>query len=250
MKKYILVIVILICSGWVAAQSSKSSSKGDGGRRLLFGVSVGPTVDWFAPSTNALIRKAPKAGLIAGVNVDVNLVPKDVLYFSTGVFARYLQGDVSFLNEYRFYINDFLIDETKKTTRTYQTTYLTIPTGIKFRTTPSNGCVFLGKLGLYHNFKLAGKQFDTFFISGEDTDYSITTKKLSNKDAASFAESAYAGLGFEYVFLKNLRIFANLDYGCQFNYFKPKQNKVTSNVSDAQFKAIIHSMHITVGVMF
>ena len=244
MKKYIFIIVILICSGWVAAQSSKSSSKGDGGRRLLFGVSVGPTVDWFAPTTNALTRKAPKAGLIAGVNVDVNLVPKDVLYFSTGVFARYLQGNVSFLNEYD------IINGITKTVRTYQTTYLTIPTGIKFRTTPSGGCVFLGKLGFYHNFKLTGKQFDTFLLPGEDTDYSITTKKQSNKDAASFAESAYAGLGFEYVFLKNLRVFANLDYGCQFNYFKPKQNKATSNVSDAQFKAIIHSLHITVGVMF
>jgi hypothetical protein len=191
--------------------------------------------------------KKAKAGLIAGVIVDVNLVPKDILYFTTGVLARYLQGDVSFDNNYQFDFKNVSVNDTVNTIRTYQTTYLTIPTGIKFRTIPLNNCVFVGKLGLYHNFRVAGKQFDNFSLSGEDDEYSITSKKKNNKDAALFAESGYVGLGFEYVFQKNLRVFANLDYSCQFNYFN---SKAASNVSKARFKSIVHSLHITLGVLF
>ena len=247
MKRYIFILAILFCCGWVAAQKPSkketSSNKEEGSHKALYGIYLGPTIDWFAPTSNALNYKTAKAGLIAGAIVDVNLVPKDILYFTTGVLARYIQGDVSFDNQYNLNNNDTIVT----TVRTYQTTYLTIPTGVKFRTNPLNNCIFLGKLGLYHNFKLAGKQFDNFSLSGEDDEYYITTKKKNNEDAALFAESGYVGLGFEYVFQKNLRVFANLDYSCQFNYFN---SKAMSNISNARFKTIVHSLHITFGVLF
>jgi len=250
MKRYIFILVILFCCIWVAAQKPSkketSSNKEEGSHKALYGIYLGPTVDWFSPTSNALNSKSAKAGIIAGLIVDVNLVPKDILYFTTGVLARYLQGDVSFDNNYQFDFKNVSVNDTVNTIRNYQTTYLTIPTGIKFRTIPLNNCVFVGKLGLYHNFRIAGKQFDSFSISG-DNDYAITTKKVKNEDAALFAESGYLGLGFEYVFLKNLRVFANLDYSCQFNYFN---SKATSNVSNARFKTIVHSLHITLGVLF
>ena len=251
MKRYIFVLVMLFCCAGVAAQKSPKKekdpySKEEGSHKALFGVYFGPTVDWFAPTTNALKNKAPKAGLIAGAIVDVNLVPKDILYFTTGVLARYLQGDVSFLNNYQFDFKNVSVNDTVNAVRTYQTTYITIPTGVKFRTIPLNNCVFVGKLGLYHNFRIAGKQFDSFSISGDNA-YAITTKKAKNGDAALFAESAYVGLGFEYVFQPNLRVFANFDYSCQFNYFN---SKATSNISTARFKTIVHSLHITLGVLF
>ena len=111
-------------------------------------------------------------------------------------------------------------------------------------------CVFLGKLGLYHNFRVDGDQSDNFLLHEEDKDkspkYYITTKE-KNKDAALFAESGYLGLGFEYAIGKS-RIFVDVDYCCQFNYFK---SNVKSNVEGSQrFKTIVHSLHVIFGFLF
>jgi hypothetical protein len=250
MKKCILIIVILVCCGWVAAQCSKSSSSNEGGnRKSLFGITCGPTIDWFVPTSKPLNYKQEKAGFITGIVADFNVASKEFLYFSTGLMIRYLQGEVALTKQYNFNINEFEINDTINTTRNYQTTYLTIPTGIKLRFTASDKLVFLGKFGLYHNFRIAGKQYDSFSLSGDDDDYSITTKKKYNKDASLFAESGYAGLGLEYIFQNSLRIFINFDYSCQFNYFKFKDISISED-SSARFKAIIHSMHINLGILF
>jgi hypothetical protein len=92
---------------------------------------------------------------------------------------------------------------------------------------------------------VGGNRFDNFTFPGEN--YFITTEKEKNNHAALFAESAYAGLGFEYLFKNNLRVFSTLDYSCQFNYFN---SNAISNVNDARFKTIIHSLHIVFGFMF
>ena len=220
-------------------------------RPLYFGISVGPTIDWFAPTTKdfELVRERAKAGFIAGINIDVNVTKGRFLYFSTGLLVRYLQGELAFENRYTF--NEFIGMDTSlviPTVRTYKASYLVIPTGIKFRTPPSRGCVFVGKLGLYHGFKLGGDRFDNFSFSNEDPEFFITTKRVKNNHAALFAETGYAGIGFEYIFKSNIRVFLNTDYGCQFNYFS---STTKSNVvPDARFRTIVHSAHIVFGVLF
>jgi len=257
MKRLFFFIVILSCCSFVFAQqqtsnnNKKSDNKtSDENNQLFFGVNVGPTVDWFAPTTKdfELTREKTKVGFIAGVSIDVNLTKGRFFYFSSGLFVRYLQGELAFENRYT--LNNFFFMDTSlviPTVRTYQTMYLTIPTGIKFRTRPSRGCVFVGKLGLYHNFRVGGEQFDSFSSPGEDPDFFITTKKVRNSDAALFAETGYVGLGFEYILRDNIRVFINTDYSCQFNYFSPK---VKNNVADARFRSIVHSLHIVFGVLF
>jgi len=251
MKRSIFFVIALCCLGFVYAQKDKNSGAANQENRpLYFGVSVGPTVDWFAPTTKdfELVRERAKAGFIAGINVDVNLTKGRWLYFSTGLFVRYLQGELAFQNQYIF--NKFImVTDTLvlPTVRTYQASYLVIPTGIKFRTPPSRGCVFVGKVGLYHQFKLGGDKFDNFSLP-EIPGYFITTERVKNNDAALFAETGYAGIGFEYVFKSNIRVFMNADYSCQFNYFSSKA--VSNVVADARFRAIVHSLHVTFGVLF
>jgi hypothetical protein len=191
------------------------------------------------PTSDNLTREAVKVGFIAGVNVDVSLTPQNFLYFSTGLSAKYLQGDFRLMHKY-----GSPIDSTVSTVRTYRTMYLTIPTGIKFRTPPSKNCVFTGQLGLYHNFRIGGKQFDNFVQSPE---FFTTTQKIKNQDAALFAEAGYFGIGFEYEFAPNIRVFSNANYSCQFNYFSIK---ATNNITNEQFKSIVHSMHIVFGILF
>jgi hypothetical protein len=208
-------------------------------KTVYYGATFGPTVDWFSPTSDSLTRSAVKGGFIGGATVDIDVSKEKFLYVSTGLFVRYLQGEVSFANQY--FVHD--VPSIENAVRTYKTTYLTLPTGIKFRTNPSKNCVFLGKIGLYHNFKIEGSQFDNFEL---DDEYLVMTKKIKNKDAALFAEAGYAGLGFEYVLGAN-RVFATVDYSCQFNYFS---SKAKSNISNARFRSIVHSLQISFGFLF
>jgi hypothetical protein len=251
MKRYFFFIGILFCSAFAVAHpptlnNSAFQPSNNENRSVFFGLSFGPTIDWFAPTIDELTRKKAKGGVIGGINVDVSLTKSRMLYFSTGLHFRYLQGELLLTHQYEFVgmIDSVLALDA---VRTYQTMYLTIPTGIKFRTTPSRGCVFMGKLGLYHNFKVGGDQFDSFTLPGVPEKYNVTTNKEKNNDAALFAESGYIGLGFEYVFKNSTRVFANVDYSCQFNYFS---STAKSNVTDARFRTIIHSLHIVFGFMF
>jgi len=209
-------------------------------RAVYFGLFFGPTIDWLSPTTDQIERENATGGVIAGALVEPSLIKERFLYFSTGVVVRYLKGKVNFDNQYM--VNGSLT-EVKKAIRDYETAYLTLPTGVKFKTNPVKNCVFTGFIGLYHSFKITGKQFDSFEL---DKVYDISTHKENNTDVALFAESVYAGLGFEYVIGKS-RAFANLEYSCQLNYFNAT---ATSNLSNERFRGIVHSMHIVFGFLF
>ena len=217
-------------------------------KMVYTGLTFGPTIDWFVPTTKEfrLERNKTKGGFLAGINVDVNLTPKRFLYFSTGLLCKFLQSEHSFEHQFSAPFNE------QTTVRTHQTFYLMLPTGIKFRTAPHKNCIVSGQLGLYHNFRIGGKQFDTFTYSMEAVDepnfnYFVTTDVVKNKDAALFAEATYIGMGFEYEFAPKIRAFTNINYSCQFGYFS---SKAINNVANAQFKSMVHSLHITVGLVF
>jgi hypothetical protein len=217
-------------------------------KTVFTGVTFGPTVDWFVPTTTEFDfqREKIKGGFIAGINVDICVVPQRYLYVSTGLLCRYLQGELAFDNLYSIPMDSSIASTIiqRHTTRIYQTMYLTLPTGIKFRTPPTKNCIITGQLGLYHNFRISGKQFDSFV---QAPGFFTTTEKIKNKDAALFAEAAYCGIGFEYEFAPKIRAFTNLNYSCQFGYFR---STAINNVSGAQFKAIVHSLHFVFGIAF
>jgi len=245
MKRFFFFIGILFCCSLMIAQqeTSNDSKIPNDSKRVLFGVSAGPTVDWFEPTSKGIARVKSKAGFMTGINVDVNLTQGSFFYFSTGTLFRYLQGDLMFNYEHKHF-------GVVTVERTYQTMYLTVPTGVTFRISTSKQCIIIGKLGLYHNFKVGGERFDSFTLPGEDPVepyFYVTTKKEKNEHAALFAESAYAGLGFEYMFKNNLRVFTTLDYSCQFNYFN---SNARSEIYNPQFKTLIHSFNIVFGFMF
>jgi hypothetical protein len=246
---FLLSAFCFLSTGTLFAQKVPVENTPIGNKNCFVELYFGPTIDWFAPTTNEfeLKREKAKAGLVVGCNVDINLTPQKMLYFSTGVLFKYLQGELSFANQYTVTFLDTTF--IRPTVRTYQTMYLIFPTGVKFRTIPSKNCVFAGKLGLYHGFKVGGNQVDNFTFPGQDLnpEYYLTTNREKNKDASLFAESGYFGLGFEYVFAHNIRVNANLEYCCQFNYFN---SNAINNVANAKYKSVIHSLHITFGVLF
>ena len=245
MKKLFLLITILICGGILFAQKEKkltSTTVDNESRNIYVGLCFGPTVDWFLPTTQAFTGKSVKAGFITGVLVEPALVTERFLYLSTGVLVRYLMGEASFWNHYK--INN--LPFSTFATRHYETTYLTLPTIAKFRTVPLKNCVFSAKIGLYHNFKIDGNQYDSFVLNEKENEFFTTTKKKKNLDAALFTETGCIGVGFEYTIGKS-RAFANFDYNCQFGYFNPNAK---SNISEDRFKTIVHSLQIILGFMF
>lgn len=255
MKKLIVILFTLFIGILVSAQTQTKPTESkplypthNENRKVLFGVSFGPTFDWFAASTEGVVRKSAKAGFRAGIPVDINLTKEKNIYFSTGVFVRYLQSELTFDHRYDFHLLDTSL--VLGTNRTFQSTYLVIPTALKLRTSPSKNCVFTGNVGLYHAFAVGGHQFDNFKFPDDnvlDPTYSITTDKKSNKDAALFSESAFFGLGFEYLLNHGTRVFAFVDYTCQFNYFS---KKAITNVTNQRFKGVVHSLEIKVGFAF
>jgi hypothetical protein len=251
MKKILFAITFLCCYLFAVAHQPGSTHivplpKSNENRSVFFGLSFGPTADWFSPINNKPTSRIAKGGFITGLNVDVRLTKNKIVFFTTGLHFKYLQGELQFNEKYTFkFISDsaFIIP----TTRSYQTMYLTIPTGIKFRTPPMDGCVFLGKLGFAHHFKISGNQYDRFLLPEPSTNYNVITDKIKNKDAALFAESGFVGIGFEYVFKNSTRAFINVDYNCQFNYFSANAR---NSITDTRFKAVIHSLQIVLGFMF
>jgi len=249
MKRLFFCLVFFVSNALVLANQPvlnhlPTPPANNANNNLFFGLYFGPTVDWLVPTSGQLERDAAKGGVIGGVNIDISLDKKKYLFFSTGLCFRYLQGAVSFENQYDI-LNTILV---RSTVRYYEIMYLSIPTGVKFRSSPMNGCVFVGKLGLLHNFKIGGKQFDSFFLPQMlDKKYLVTTEKGVNNDIALFAESGFLGFGFEYAFKNHTRVAASIDYSCQFNYFSPKAK---SNISEAKFKGVVHSLHIVLGFLF
>jgi len=251
-SSHLLIILLLFCfSAFLPSDSmaQKSSSGCDKEKPILFGIYMGPTVDWFSPNTTKITRDKVKGGVMAGIALDISVVKERYLFFSTGLLIRYLQGNLTFMNHHDIPLTkDTTYSLVLPTVRNYQTTYLTVPTGVKFRTPPMRGCVFLGKLGFYHNFKVGGRQVDNFTLPGGDPRFFVSTESIPIKDAALFAESGYLGIGFEYIFKNSNRVFTNVDYSCQFNYFKADAK---NNITDpTKFRAVVHSLHIVFGVMF
>jgi len=236
----LLIFALLSVSAQKCHQKNNSADK-----KVCFGLYFGPTIDWFAPTTKALERDVAKVGFLGGVTVDVGVTQNKIIYVSTGLLVRYLQAGLAFTTQYPIF--DSLL--VTPTVRTYQTFYLTIPTGVKFKTNIANRCAFLGKVGLYHNFKLGGMQFDNFKLDHRfsSDQYLVATQKDKNQDAALFAESGYLGFGFEFLFDNNTGIAVNADYCCQFNYFKAKAKNTYTN---ERFKTVVHSLNITVGFVF
>jgi hypothetical protein len=248
MKKLLFAIPFLCCSLFVVANPHSSINaallpEGSENRSVFFGLSFGPTVDWFSPTHIKKTPKIAKGGFITGINIEARLTSNKIIYFSSGLLFKYLQGELKFDNHYPIFPDSTLIP----TIRSYQTMYLTIPTGITFRTPPMEGCVFLGKVGLAHNFKVGGNQYDRFSFPEPYSEYNVMIDYPKNSDASLFAESGFLGLGFEYVFKNSTRVFINVDYNCQFNYFSADAR---DKITDTRFKAVIHSLQIVLGFMF
>lgn len=215
-------------------------------KRVLVSVFAGPTLDWVQPSTVEYELNTPSLGARVGIPLEIDLNKEAHYYLATGVYLKWDQTSLRFPESYSI-LN---VVDTVTTNRYYSSFYLTIPTGIKIKTSTFKKSVFGLNLGLYHSFFISGKSYDSFKLDGlsslEPDYYSVTTSEIENKYCAMFKESVYGGIGYEYMIKPNLRAYIYANYVLTFtNFFNPN---LFNSINQQKEQAITQSVELIVGI--
>lgn len=212
----------------------------DFGKRAALGVLFGSGVDWLNPKADSMQRAGTVANLKYGVTLDINFTTKNNYYFSTGVFFNHSGGKLRF----NTYLEDSLTVVT--TDRKFRTVYVTIPTGIKLKTPSIKNFVVVANFGLYHSFRINSNYFDDYSLDGT---LNKSEKHVYKSETAFFRESAYIGLGLEYVIKSDFRVFFYATYVHGFlNYFNPKNSH--NLIYGSKDKATLSGVELQIGITF
>ena len=213
MRKCFLFFLLLLASLSIFAQE-KPSRKGkkphisqtnnlpERPRMLIGTISVAPTCEWLMPLSDCIESYSPKMGTRYGITLDINISQKnrsDNFYFMVGAMAKNSHYNIVSTEEYTIQDSSYICNAQQH----FSAMHLVIPTGIRFRTTPKNSCVFAGNIGLYNQLYLTGKRYDEFVF---DENYILKTKETNNTDFVRISESIFAGVGFEYIIPSTIKL--------------------------------------------
>ncbi len=219
-------------------------------RILVTTVTFGPTVDWFTPTTENMVKTGASVGFRGGIGFDIDVKKNQKLFVTTGIMVRYLNSGVDTQEKYN--INDTMV--TYNVTRSLSNLSIVIPTGVKLKTLPRNNCVFAGSFGFYHGFTVRGRTSDDIeLLEGTDGDgnpieFDIETTSMPHDEGSLYSFTPYAGMGFEYQLKNGQRASIYAQYAPQVsNYFTKKAVSINGNSRE---KALIHSLEIMLGFSF
>ncbi len=256
--KYSKILMIALCLGYLlplSAQRNDRSRAYDAyevvyikdsgyGARVNFGLAFAPTFDWMYTSTEGYARDGVAVGMRYGVPLNINLTRGKNYYVSTGVFLEHVGGKLSL----RDHVVLPEVGETDNTEihRTYRNMYLTIPVGITLKTKSLHNFFICGNAGLYNSVLLSAHNIDACLLGGE----MWSREKQKYSESATFKESVYAGLGFEYSVTSEMRAGIMVNYVHTFtNYFRGRGNAYNS-VLEVDPKAHIGYVEIELHVNF
>lgn len=254
MKKSVVFLLLLLASTVLFAQE-KPSRKGrkttsentnnlpERPPKLIVNLTAAPTCEWLMPLSDGFEAESPKLGARYGFVFDVNISEKhrsDHFYFMIGVMAKNSQYTLFSSERYTIQDSARIYDARLH----YTAMHLVIPTGIRLRTTPKNGYVFAGNIGLYNQLFLFGERYDEFAF---DENYTLKTNPTSTKDFPRISEAIFAGLGFEYAFHRHCRLSFYVNYVCT---VPPFFNKSAQNFEGNLKKAFSHSVEFSLGIGF
>lgn len=227
-------------------------------RRVVASITFGPSINWMnwknhKAAPEGYERTSPgsiKLGLRYGVNLDIDLTMKKNFYVTTGVLIEHTGGSLSFRE--RLYLID--TDIIRNIDRGYKSIYFTIPTAITFRTPSFSHFIICGNIGLYHSFNLYARYQSGFQIDPTANDIDkesinhVTTDWAKDNEVALFKESAFAGIGIEYVIRKNLKGKFYINYAQSLNNYFSKNAK--NSLTGTQEKASIGTVEFLLGLSF
>ena len=188
--------------------------KGEGAA-INFGLSVAPTFCWMYPTSEGYSRDGAVMGMRYGIPLNINLTHRKSYYVCTGVYVEQIGGKLCYRNGVS--IPEVGISENSEVHTAFHPMYLTVPLGITLKTRSMNNFFLCGNAGVYNSLLLKVNTIDSYVLGSE----MWTRSKKTYKDASTFKEAFFAGLGFEYSVTPTMRAGLMANYVQTFtNFFK------------------------------
>ncbi len=261
MKKIALLLAITLCANYAVSQN-----------KFRFGLKLGPAFNWMKPDD---VKKFENGGTTLGFNwgLKAEYALSDNFSFYSGLELNHEKGKVSFTNKTYYYMTgnyDFI--ETKEengthvpedTTgyllqlknRTYKSTYVTLPIGIKMKTNEIGYMTYFGEFGLNLAFRTGTKVTDEVdYLGNNDAKANLSdiTDVNMDKDMQPIRVQLKVGLGAEYKISEGTSVFGALHYNLGFTNVVKGDSRflLNENSTPVSQKFSAHGIAVTVGVLF
>ena len=264
MKKIALVLGVFLFTQCAISQS-----------KFRFGLKLAPSLNWLKPDD---VKKFSNAGTSLGFNWGLTgeYMISDNFSFYSGLELNHEKGKIGFENTTYYFMKDnYELVETKEeggfhvpedvtadtlslSNRTYKSTYVTIPFGVKMKTAEIGYMTYFGEFGLNLAFRTGTKITDEAALK----DFSTTASNAADfkdledvnydRDMQPIRVQLRVGLGAEYKISEGTSLFGGIHYNLGFTNVVKGDSRylVTDDMKATQQKFSAHGLQLTVGVLF
>lgn len=264
MKKLALLLGLVL-----VAQIAVSQNK------FRFGLKLAPSINWLKPDD---VKKFTNGGSTLGFNWGLTgeyMISENFSFYS-GLEVNHEKGKITFVNDNYYYMKGgFELVQTKETNgvqvpedtsayrlkiteRSYKSTYVTLPVGIKMKTKEIGYMTYFGEFGLNLAFRTGTKITDKANLddirakASEAADYNNLSDVNYDKDMQPIRVQLRVGLGAEYKVSEGTSLFGGVHYNLGFTNVVKGDSRylVDQNSKALSQKFSAHGIQLTVGVLF
>lgn len=179
--------------------------KGEGAP-VNFGLSIAPTFCWMHPNSEGYSTDGMLVGMRYGIPLNINLTHRKSFYVCTGVYVEQIGGKLCYRNGVS--IPQVGVSENSEVHSAFRPMYFTVPLGVTLKTKSMDNFFVVGNIGVYNSLLLQAYTVDSYLLGNE----MWTRSKTTYKDAATFKESLFGGLGVEYSLTQAMRVGLMVNY--------------------------------------
>ena len=264
MKKIALVLGVFLITQCAISQS-----------KFRFGLKAAPSINWLKPDD---VKKFSNGGSTLGFNWGLTgeYALSENFSFYGGLELNHEKGKVGFTVPAYYFMKEnyelvrtqesggnYIPEDTsaftmKLANRTYKSTYVTLPFGIKMKTAEIGYMTYFGEFGLNLAFRTGTKIDDESTLvdvraSATDAgDYNNPTDINYDKDMQPIRVQLRVGLGAEYKISEGTSLFGGFHYNLGFTNVVKGDSRflVDDNAKETSQKFSAHGLQLTVGVLF
>ncbi|MGB1040972.1 MAG: porin family protein [Flavobacteriales bacterium] len=264
MKKIALVLGVFLITQCAISQS-----------KFRFGLKAAPSINWLKPDD---VKKFSNGGTTLGFNWGLTgeYALSDNFSFYGGLELNHEKGKVGFtVPAYYFMKKDFELVETvenggdylpedtsaysmKLSNRTYKSTYVTLPFGIKMKTAEIGYMTYFGEFGLNLAFRTGTKIEDEATLedpratASDAANYNNLSDVNYDRDMQPIRVQLRVGLGTEYKISEGTSLFGGFHYNLGFTNVVKGDSRflINDDAKQVSQKFSAHGLQLTVGVLF
>ncbi|GAB4141190.1 MAG: hypothetical protein Fur0041_16370 [Bacteroidia bacterium] len=259
MKKVLILSLSLLFSGkMMFAQDGENDLK-----NFRFGLKAAPTITWYKPDDKKKFESNGASFKFSyGLMTEFKL--NKVAFIATGLQVDYDGGKLNMKDTNFYFMNkDYeLLNKAdtagqqysmyRVTSRTYNTTYVTIPLTLKLRTNEIGMMTYFGQFGVNASYRLKSRINDQAFIGTSPADVSDID---NTADMNLFRFALNIGGGAEYNLTGSTSLVFGVNWYNGFSNVLQKNSEylfrtATNSYAATTQKATSNAIAITVGVVF